>query len=205
DDLPQDAEFLGQEKEEPEGEDFLPLVEEELLKTDDELDTDLSTQEQIKEELAELDELDKIPMDHEHGNKVLEEFKDEPILNEEELGISDEEVDVPDLEVNSQANDFDDLKESEIQRALGEEVSVEEEEVKADEPLEQNLESETSEELEVQTAQVQNSNNNEEIVNEISQSIAQSITSSIKDDTLKAALKGMNMNINIKISFDENK
>ncbi|EGK8091760.1 hypothetical protein IO418_000229, partial [Campylobacter lari] len=45
----------------------------------------------------------------------------------------------------------------------------------------------------------------DEMVNELSKSIAQTITSSITDDTLKAALKGMKMNININISFDEDK
>ncbi len=225
DDLPKDAEFLGQEKETPKEEDFVPLVEEELPKPKEEENPELSTQDQIKEELAALDEIDalqekepeipqedileevadveteitpedlEIPDDQEDGSKVLEEFKDEPILslNEEKLGI-DEEVVVPDL---NELSDFDALKESEIQRALGEEVSEEEPQtpLETQDLEEQNLQSQEN------LAEENEAEKSEEIVNELSHSIAQSI----KDDTLKAALKGMNMNINIKISFDEDK
>ncbi|ARJ57087.1 hypothetical protein [Campylobacter cuniculorum] len=192
-DLPQDAEFLGQEKESSEEEDFLPFIEDEISKPKDEINDDLTAQEQIKEELAELAELD----DAEDGSKVLEEFKDEPILNlnDEKLGISDQELVIPSLE----SNDFDSLKESEIQKALGEEVSQEE-----TNDIGQNQEDLLDESSSVQTNETQ-MQKGDEIVNELSHSIAQTIASSIKDDTLKAALKGMNMNINIKISFEEDK
>ncbi len=189
DDIPEDAEFLGQTKEEDEAvEDFLPVVEDqENLDEHDEFEemSSLSTQDQIKEELAQLDELE-YDIDSDDSIKVLEDFKEEPILDDKDLPINDEEIVVPKLEIN----DFDSLKESDIQEALGEEIST--------------LEDNKSEKLKTKEDQLA-SEAGEEIVNELSQSIAGAITSSIKDDTLKAALKGMNMNINISISFNEDK
>ncbi|EAI1510155.1 hypothetical protein ERK09_02570 [Campylobacter coli] len=189
DDIPEDAEFLGQAKEEDEAvEDFLPVVEDqENLDTHDEFEemSNLSTQDQIKEELAQLDELE-YDIDSDDSIKVLEDFKEEPILDDKDLPSNDEEVIVPKLEIN----DFDSLKESDIQVALGEEIST--------------LKDNKDEKLETKKEQL-SSETSEEIVNELSQSIAGAITSSIKDDTLKAALKGMNMNINISISFNEDK
>ncbi|ECV9671582.1 hypothetical protein F2N07_05205 [Campylobacter jejuni] len=189
DDIPEDAEFLGQAKEEDEAvEDFLPVVEDqENLDEHDEFEemSNLSTQDQIKEELAQLDELE-YDIDSDDSIKVLEDFKEEPILDDKDLPSNDEEVIVPKLEIN----DFDSLKESDIQAALGEEIST--------------LKDNKNEKLETKEKQL-SSETSEEIVNELSQSIAGAITSSIKDDTLKAALKGMNMNINISISFNEDK
>ncbi|HFJ2263276.1 TPA: hypothetical protein ACGTOQ_002032, partial [Campylobacter coli] len=189
DDIPEDAEFLGQRKEEDEAvEDFLPVVEDqENLNEHDEFEemSSLSTQDQIKEELAQLDELE-YDIDSDDSIKVLEDFKEEPILDDKDLPNNDEEIVVPKLEIN----DFDSLKESDIQEALGEEIST--------------LEDNKSEKLKIKEDQLA-SEASEEIVNELSQSIAGAITSSIKDDTLKAALKGMNMNINISISFNEDK
>ncbi|HEG0613652.1 TPA: hypothetical protein SB591_000029 [Campylobacter coli] len=189
DDIPEDAEFLGQTKEEDEAvEDFLPVVEDqENLDEHDEFEemSNLSTQDQIKEELAQLDELE-YDIDSDDSIKVLEDFKEEPILDDKDLPINDEEIVVPKLEIN----DFDSLKESDIQEALGEEISI--------------LEDHKSEKLKTKEDQLA-SEAGEEIVNELSQSIAGAITSSIKDNTLKAALKGMNMNINISISFNEDK
>ena len=144
----------------------------------DDFTSNLSTQDQIKEELAQLDELD-YGIDSDNSSKVLEDFKDEPILDDKELGTNEEEVVVPNLNIS----DFDALKESDIQEALREEI------------LEKNEESIVSD--------ATKDDSSEEIVNELSQSIAGAITSSIKDDTLKAALKGMNINININISFKE--
>ncbi|EIZ0997340.1 hypothetical protein MOT47_000375 [Campylobacter coli] len=189
DDIPEDAEFLGQTIEENEAvEDFLPVVEDqENLDEHDEFEemSNLSTQDQIKEELAQLDELE-YDIDSDDSIKVLEDFKEEPILDDKDLPSNDEEVIVPKLEIN----DFDSLKESDIQAALGEEIST--------------LKDNKNEKLEIKEEQL-SSETSEEIVNELSQSIAGAITSSIKDDTLKAALKGMNMNINISISFNEDK
>ncbi|EOJ1645712.1 hypothetical protein ACM1X6_000031 [Campylobacter jejuni] len=182
DDIPEDAEFLGQAKDNEESEEnleeFAPVVEEDVQDEMDDFISNLSTQDQIKEELAQLDELD-YGIDSDNSSKILEDFKDEPILDDKELGTNEEEVVVPNLNIS----DFDALKESDIQEALGEEI-VE----KNEEPIVSN---------------VTKDDNSEEIVNELSQSIVGAITSSIKDDTLKAALKGMNMNININISFKE--
>ncbi|ECP9373389.1 hypothetical protein FU765_01200 [Campylobacter jejuni] len=182
DDLPEDAEFLGQAKYNEESEEnleeFAPVVEEDVQDEIDDFASNLSTQDQIKEELAQLDELD-YSIDSDNSSKVLEDFKDEPILDDKELGTNEEEVVVPNLNIS----DFDTLKESDIQEALGEEILE-----KNEEPI---------------VSDVTKDDNSEEIVNELSQSIAGAITSSIKDDTLKAALKGMNMNININISFKE--
>ncbi|EAH9229514.1 highly acidic protein [Campylobacter jejuni] len=182
DDLPEDAEFLGQAKYNEESEEnleeFAPVVEEDIQDEIDDFASNLSTQDQIKEELAQLDELD-YGIDSDNSSKVLEDFKDEPILDNKELGTNEEEVVVPNLNIS----DFDTLKESDIQEALGEEILE-----KNEEPI---------------VSDVTKDDNSEEIVNELSQSIAGAITSSIKDDTLKAALKGMNMNININISFKE--
>ncbi|MFX1800461.1 hypothetical protein [Campylobacter jejuni] len=182
DDLPEDAEFLGQAKDNEESEEvleeFAPVVEEDVQDEMDDFTSNLSTQDQIKEELAQLDELD-YGIDSDNSSKVLEDFKDEPILDDKELGTNEEEVVVPNLNIS----DFDTLKESDIQEALGEEILE-----KNEEPI---------------VSDVTQDDNSEEIVNELSQSIAGAITSSIKDDTLKAALKGMNMNININISFKE--
>ncbi|WP_376799071.1 highly acidic protein [Campylobacter jejuni] len=182
DDLPEDAEFLGQAKDNEESEEnleeFAPVVEEDIQDEMDDFASNLSTQDQIKEELAQLDELD-YGIDSDNSSKVLEDFKDEPILDDKELGTNEEEVVVPNLNIS----DFDTLKESDIQEALGEEILE-----KNEEPI---------------VSDVTKDDNSEEIVNELSQSIAGAITSSIKDDTLKAALKGMNMNININISFKE--
>lgn len=181
DDLPEDAEFLGQAKDNEESEEileeFAPVVEDIQDEMDD-FTSNLSTQDQIKEELAQLDELD-YGIDSDNSSKVLEDFKDEPILDDKELGTNEEEVVVPNLNIS----DFDALKESDIQEALREEI------------LEKNEESIVSD--------ATKDDSSEEIVNELSQSIAGAITSSIKDDTLKAALKGMNINININISFKE--
>ncbi|EPC5293983.1 hypothetical protein ACRZ0R_000207 [Campylobacter coli] len=189
DDIPEDAEFLGQRKEEDEAvEDFLPVVEDqENLNEHDEFEemSSLSTQDQIKEELAQLDELE-YDIDSDDSIKVLEDFKEKPILDDKDFPNNDEEIVAPKLEIN----DFDSLKESDIQEALGEEIST--------------LEDNKSEKLKIKEDQLA-SEAGEEIVNELSQSIAGAITSSIKDDTLKAALKGMNMNINISISFNEDK
>ncbi|EAI3538508.1 highly acidic protein [Campylobacter jejuni] len=182
DDLPEDAEFLGQAKYNEESEEnleeFAPVVEEDVQDEIDDFTLNLSTQDQIKEELAQLDELD-YGIDSDNSSKVLEDFKDEPILDDKELGTNEEEVVVPNLNIS----DFDALKESDIQEALGEEILE-----KNEEPI---------------VSDATKDDNSEEIVNELSQSIAGAITSSIKDDTLKAALKGMNMNININISFKE--
>ncbi|EOX1264209.1 hypothetical protein ACPDI4_000723 [Campylobacter upsaliensis] len=185
DDLPKDAEFLGQEKEQSvEAEETLPVVEEN--KQEETQNEPLSTEEQIKEELAQLDELD-MDINQEDGAKVLEEFKDKPVLDDEVLGVSDEELVVPNVELDEFAN----LKERDIKQALGEEVNFEEEQTTKETEIQNDFK---KQELKI---------SQDELMGELSQGISKAISASIKDDTLKAALKGMNMNINIKISFDE--
>lgn len=51
----------------------------------------------------------------------------------------------------------------------------------------------------------QDSQNSAKLIDELSRGISGAITSSIKDEALKAALKGMNMHIDINIKFDEEK
>ena len=81
-------------------------------------------------------------------------------------------------------DDLQGLSEEELQRALGE--------------------------IPAQTSQNASATNDEnsnpsELMDELSRGISGAITSSIKDDALKAALKGMNMHIDINIKFDEDK
>lgn len=81
-------------------------------------------------------------------------------------------------------DDLQGLSEEELQRALGE------------------IPAQTS-----QNASARNGENSSpsELMDELSRGISGAITSSIKDDALKAALKGMNMHIDINIKFDEDK
>lgn len=93
-------------------------------------------------------------------------------------------------------DDLQGLSEEELQRALGE--------IPAQESTSQTQKSasQTS-----QNASAQNDENSSpsELMDELSRGISGAITSSIKDDALKAALKGMNMHIDINIKFDEDK
>lgn len=86
-------------------------------------------------------------------------------------------------------DDLQGLSEEELQRALGE--------IPAQESTSQAS----------QNASAQNGENSSpsELMDELSRGISGAITSSIKDDALKAALKGMNMHIDINIKFDEDK
>ncbi|MBZ7946307.1 hypothetical protein H2264_02770 [Campylobacter sp. RM10541] len=191
DDIPEDAEFLGQNKEDDgkSEEEILPVIEEDNSLEEDLINDfgNLSAQDQIKEELAQLDELE-YEIDEDDSPQILENFKDTPVFDEKELQIDEEEVVVPNLA----ANELDGIKESEIQQALGETIT--EKAIEEKKTIEEEIASQDPKASET---------TNEEIVNELSQSIAGAITSSIKDDTLKAALKGMNMNININVTFNE--
>ena len=91
-------------------------------------------------------------------------------------------------------DDLQGLSEEELQRALGE--------IPAQTSQAQTKASQAS-----QNASAQNSENSSpsELMDELSRGISGAITSSIKDDALKAALKGMNMHIDINIKFDEDK
>ncbi len=91
-------------------------------------------------------------------------------------------------------DDLQGLSEEELQRALGE--------IPAQTSQAQTKASQAS-----QNASAQNGENSSpsELMDELSRGISGAITSSIKDDALKAALKGMNMHIDINIKFDEDK
>ncbi len=93
-------------------------------------------------------------------------------------------------------DDLQGLSEEELQRALGE--------IPAQESTSQ---TQTNANKASQNASVQNGENSSpsELMDELSRGISGAITSSIKDDALKAALKGMNMHIDINIKFDEDK
>lgn len=93
-------------------------------------------------------------------------------------------------------DDLQGLSEEELQRALGEipaQESTSQTQIKANQAS--------------QNASAQNAENSSpsELMDELSRGISGAITSSIKDDALKAALKGMNMHIDISIKFDEDK
>ena len=93
-------------------------------------------------------------------------------------------------------DDLQGLSEEELQRALGE--------IPAQESTSQ---AQTKVNQASQNASAQNGENSSpsELMDELSRGISGAITSSIKDDALKAALKGMNMHIDINIKFDEDK
>ena len=93
-------------------------------------------------------------------------------------------------------DDLQGLSEEELQRALGE--------IPAQESTSQ---AQTNTNKASQNASAQNGENSSpsELMDELSRGISGAITSSIKDDALKAALKGMNMHIDINIKFDEDK
>lgn len=91
-------------------------------------------------------------------------------------------------------DDLQGLSEEELQRALGEIPA-------------QTSQAQTNANKASQNASAQNAENSSpsELMDELSRGISGAITSSIKDDALKAALKGMNMHIDINIKFDEDK
>ena len=93
-------------------------------------------------------------------------------------------------------DDLQGLSEEELQRALGE-IPTQESTSQAQTKVNQAS----------QNASAQNGENSSpsELMDELSRGISGAITSSIKDDALKAALKGMNMHIDINIKFDEDK
>lgn len=89
--------------------------------------------------------------------------------------------------LNENFADLQGLSEEELQIALGEKIA---ESKPAQMPSNQAS---------------QDSQNSAKLIDELSRGISGAITSSIKDEALKAALKGMNMHIDINIKFDEEK
>lgn len=171
DDLPKDAKFIGQNKEEQDlTKEPSPQISEQESK-----EFVPSTHESIKEQLKEIDEMDKA-------------IKDKKV-QEATSALKDSELDK--------------IKERDIKIALGESVQDLPPEEDLNENLAQANHLEAIDLS--QKASKNAKDKNEEIMNELGKSITSAITSSINDETLKAALKGMNMNINISINFDEDK
>ena len=165
DDIPNDAKFIGQEEEQADDSlDIKPV----LLDDNPVQDNNKSVQEQIKEELAILDE-----MDNQKDDKVADG-----------LDIKIQRTDSLDESFES---DLENISQEDMQIALGEIVQ-----------------NDNIKEKELVSNKISQTSDNE-IIDELSKSIAGAINSSIKDETLKAALKGMNMNIHININFGEDK
>lgn len=115
--------------------------------------------------------------------------------NDENLAQTPQ-INAPSSENADLTDDLQGLSEEELQRALGE--------IPAQESTSQ---AQTNANKASQNASAQNGDNSSpsELMDELSRGISGAITSSIKDDALKAALKGMNMHIDINIKFDEDK
>ena len=115
--------------------------------------------------------------------------------NDENLAQTPQ-INAPSSENADLTDDLQGLSEEELQRALGE--------IPAQESTNQ---AQTNANKASQNASAQNGENSSpsELMDELSRGISGAITSSIKDDALKAALKGMNMHIDINIKFDEDK
>ena len=113
--------------------------------------------------------------------------------NDENLAQTPQ-INAPSSENADLTDDLQGLSEEELQRALGEIPA-------------QTSQAQTNANKASQNASVQNGENSSpsELMDELSRGISGAITSSIKDDALKAALKGMNMHIDINIKFDEDK
>ena len=180
DDLPENAKFLGQKDEDSvEADEIRPiLVDEPKVQ---------STQDMVKEQLADLNAMD------EALNQSSENFTQ---ANDENLAQTPQ-INAPSSENALNADLTDDLQglsEEELQRALGEIPA-------------QTSQAQTNANKASQNASAQNGENSSpsELMDELSRGISGAITSSIKDDALKAALKGMNMHIDINIKFDEDK
>lgn len=186
DDLPENAKFLGQKDEDSvEADEIRPiLVDEPKVQ---------STQDMVKEQLADLNAMD------EALNQSPENFAQTP----SETNFDENLAQVPQSNAPSSENalnadltdDLQGLSEEELQRALGEI------------PAQESTSQTKTNANQASNASAQNGENSSpsELMDELSRGISGAITSSIKDDALKAALKGMNMHIDINIKFDEDK
>ena len=163
--MPEDAQFLGQNKEENvEADEMRPVLVDEPKAQ--------STQDMVKEQLAALDAMDSQTSEMPASNSAI--LEDLQGISERDLQLALGEV--PQDEANTT------LKSAESPNT----------DLIADEP---------------QNSALQNKINTQdnEVIDELSKGISGAIASSIKDDALKAALKGMNMHIDINIKFDEDK
>lgn len=180
------------------------LASENLAQTQVSLDESLAqTSSEIKfdESLAPSDELttqENAEFVSENSLQTAQSDENLAQANDENLAQTPQ-INAPSSENALNADLTDDLQglsEEELQRALGE--------IPAQESTSQ---TQTKANQASQNASVQNGENSSpsELMDELSRGISGAITSSIKDDALKAALKGMNMHIDINIKFDEDK
>lgn len=187
------------------------LASENLAQTQVSLDESLAqTPSEIKldESLAPSDELttqenaefanENAPQTAQSDENLAQMQSDENFAqaNAENLAQTPQ-INVPSSENALNADLTDDLQglsEEELQRALGELPA-------------QTSQAQTNANKASQNTSAQNGENSSpsELMDELSRGISGAITSSIKDDALKAALKGMNMHIDINIKFDEDK
>lgn len=180
------------------------LASENLAQTQVSLDENLAqTPSEIKfdESLAPSDELtmqENAEFANENSFQTAQSDENLAQASDENLAQTPQ-IKAPSSENALNADSTDDLQglsEEELQRALGE-IPVQESTSQA----------QTNANQASQNASAQNGENSSpsELMDELSRGISGAITSSIKDDALKAALKGMNMHIDINIKFDEDK
>ena len=170
DDLPEDAQFLGQKDEEStQIQEIRPILVDEPKAQ--------STQDMVKEQLAALSAMDNEP--------EIDESENESNANTEILA------------------DLQGLSEKDLQIALGEVAQDEPNANLAQPKADESQTQPNASEPKTDTNAVNSSPSG--VIDELSKGISGAITSSIKDDALKAALKGMNMHIDINIKFDEDK
>ena len=182
DDLPENAQFLGQKDEESaEADEIRPILVDEPKAQ--------STQDMVKEQLAALS-----AMDNETENGAENESSAEI-----ERGAGDDSGANAEILAELQG-----LNERDLQVALGE-VAQESQLAPQNEAQSADLSGEDNAQPENKVPQSVAKSSANEVIDELSKGISGAITSSIKDDALKAALKGMNMHIDINIKFDEDK
>ena len=233
DDLPENAKFLGQKNNDfIDPDDIKPILLDEMpmqQSTQDIVKGQLADLNAMDEELnspnaqnspsSEDDTLTNSPnadnenllenLNTEQNATLAPSEQNESILASENLAQTQVSLDeslaqTPQINAPSSENalnadltdDLQGLSEEELQRALGE--------IPAQESTNQ---AQTNANKASQNASAQNGENSSpsELMDELSRGISGAITSSIKDDALKAALKGMNMHIDINIKFDEDK
>lgn len=178
------------------------LASENLAQTQVSLDENLAqTPSEIKfdESFAPSDELttqENAEFASENSLQTAQSDENFAQANDENL-VQTLQINAPSSENALNADLTDDLQglsEEELQRALGEIPA-------------QTSQAQTNANKASQNTSAQNGENSSpsELMDELSRGISGAITSSIKDDALKAALKGMNMHIDINIKFDEDK
>lgn len=175
DDLPENAQFLGQKSEESaEADEVRPVLLDEPKAQ--------STQDMVKEQLAALNAMDNEEQADDEGDEDAENAGESDLLAQLK-GVSEKDLQIA----------LGEIAPDEAQSPLAKQ-SENSAKTKADESAKPK-----------ESAQNAANTSASEVMDELSKGISGAITSSIKDDALKAALKGMNMHIDINIKFDEDK